>query len=121
MESLAAMLICGSFGFAQDDKCKASFDWINYMAKCQLTNNIRKLRFENGEITQQALADMAGVTRQTIIATEQGKYTPSLTLAFKIADVFELYVEDVFSFESDDEEPLKRTIADLKEIRNPKS
>ncbi len=88
------------------------------MAKSALTNNIRKLRFEHGEMTQQGLADMAGVTRQTIIAVEQGKYTPSLTLALKISEVFDLYVEDVFSFESDDEGPLKREIGDLKEIRD---
>ncbi len=74
------------------------------MGKSQLTNNIRKLRFEHGEMTQQSLADLAGVTRQTIIATEQGKYTPSLTLAFKIAEAFELCVEDIFSFEVEEGE-----------------
>lgn len=73
------------------------------MTKDRLTNNIRKLRFENGEMTQQSLADMAGVTRQTIIAVEQGKYTPSLTLAFKIAAAFSLRVEDVFIFQGDNE------------------
>ncbi|MBW8016303.1 MAG: helix-turn-helix transcriptional regulator [Planctomycetes bacterium] len=64
-----------------------------------LSNNIRRLRFEHGEMTQQKLADIAGVTRQTIIAVEQGKYTPSLTLAFKISAAFNLRVEDVFLFE----------------------
>lgn len=69
------------------------------MAKSGLSNNIRKFRFEHGEMTQQKLADIAGVTRQTIIAVEQGKYTPSLTLAFKISAAFKLKVEDVFLFE----------------------
>jgi putative transcriptional regulator len=64
-----------------------------------LSNNIRRLRFEHGEMTQQKLADIAGVTRQTIIAVEQGKYTPSLTLAFKISAAFNLKVENVFIFE----------------------
>lgn len=69
------------------------------MGKSELGNNIRRLRFEHGEMTQQKLADIAGVTRQTIIAVEQGKYTPSLTLAFKISAAFDLKVEDVFIFE----------------------
>jgi putative transcriptional regulator len=66
-----------------------------------LTNNIRRLRFDNGEMTQQALADKAGVTRQTIIAIEQGKYAPSLPLAFRIAKAFGVKVEDVFKYEKD--------------------
>ena len=61
-----------------------------------LTNNIRRLRFDNNEMTQQALADKAGVTRQTIIAIEQGKYAPSLPLAFRIARAFGKNVEEVF-------------------------
>ena len=64
-----------------------------------LTNNVRRLRFDNGEMTQQQLADKAGVTRQTIIAIESGKYAPSLPLAFRIAKVFELGVEDIFKYE----------------------
>jgi putative transcriptional regulator len=64
-----------------------------------LTNQIRRLRFDNGEITQQALADKVGVTRQTIIAIEQGGYTPSLTLAMKIAHTFNKTVEEVFQLE----------------------
>jgi putative transcriptional regulator len=63
-----------------------------------LKNNIRRLRFECGEITQQELADKAGVTRQTIIAIEQGKYAPSLPLAFRIARAFGVKIEDVFQF-----------------------
>lgn len=64
-------------------------------------NRIRRLRFEHGEMTQQELARKAGVTRQTIIATEQAKYCPSLGLAFRIARAFGLGVEDVFSYEHD--------------------
>ena len=71
------------------------------MAKSEVTNQIRRLRFENGEMTQQQLADSAGVTRQTIIAIEAGKYAPSLTLAFKIAQVFAVPLEDVFQYEQD--------------------
>ena len=66
------------------------------MAETEITNQIRRLRFENGEMTQQQLADKAGVTRQTILAIEAGKYAPSLTLAFKIAKVFGVGIEDVF-------------------------
>ena len=71
------------------------------MSKSNLTNNIRKLRFENGQITQQELADKAGVTRQTIIAIEAGKYAPSLPLAFKIARTFGISIEDVFQYENE--------------------
>lgn len=65
----------------------------------ELKNNIRRLRFENGEMTQQRLADLAGVTRQTIIAIESGKYAPSLPLAFRIARAFGVSVEAVFQYE----------------------
>ena len=64
----------------------------------ELKNNIRRLRFEKGEMTQQQLADLAGVTRQTIIAMEQGKYAPSLPLAFRIAKAFGVGIEQVFEF-----------------------
>ena len=63
-----------------------------------LQNRIRRLRFDNGEMTQQQLAERVGVTRQTIIAVEQGKYSPSLPLAFKIARTFGLRIEDVFEY-----------------------
>ena len=72
------------------------------MAKSELTNNIRRLRFENGEMTQQQLAEKTGVTRQTIIAIEAGKYSPSLPLAFRIARTFGLPVEEVFQYEDDE-------------------
>ena len=65
----------------------------------ELKNQIRRLRFEKGEMTQQQLADLVGVTRQTIIAIEQGKYAPSLPLAFQIARAFGVPLESVFQFE----------------------
>ena len=68
-----------------------------------VTNRIRRLRFEHGEMTQQQLAEAAGCTRQTIIALEQGGYVPSLALAFRVARAFGLGVEDVFEFVSDGE------------------
>jgi putative transcriptional regulator len=64
--------------------------------KGPLRNQIRRFRFEHGEMTQQALAQQVGVTRQTIIALEAGKYVPSLLLAFQIARVFGVRVDDVF-------------------------
>ena len=64
-----------------------------------LTNRIRKLRFDNGEMTQQALAEKICVTRQTIIALEAGKYVPSLLLAMRLATAFGVRVEDVFQYE----------------------
>lgn len=69
------------------------------MSKCIIHNNIRKLRFHADEMTQQELADKTGVTRQTIVAIENGKYFPTLELAFRIAIVFELPLQEVFSFE----------------------
>lgn len=64
-----------------------------------LTNNIRTLRFHKNELTQEQLAQAVGVARQTIIAIEQGKYAPSLELAFKIALVFEVPLTEVFGYE----------------------
>jgi putative transcriptional regulator len=64
-----------------------------------LKNQIRRLRFEHGEMTQQALADQAGVTRQTIIALEAGKYSPSLLLAFRLARAFGVAIEGVFQYD----------------------
>jgi len=65
----------------------------------EIVNLIRRLRFDNDEMTQEALAVRVGVTRQTIIALEAGKYTPSLALAFRIARAFNKRVEDVFQYE----------------------
>ena len=69
------------------------------MGRDKLNNKIRRLRFDAGEMTQQQLADKVGVTRQTIIATEQGRYAPSLPLAIKIARAFGKTVEEVFQLE----------------------
>ena len=70
------------------------------MKNSQISNQIRRLRFENGEMTQQKLADKVGVTRQTILAIEAGKYAPSLPLAFRISRAFGLPVEEVFHYNS---------------------
>lgn len=66
------------------------------MPKVEIGNQVRRLRFEHGEMTQQQLADRAFCTRQTIIALEQGRYLPSLVLAFRIARVFGVPIEGVF-------------------------
>lgn len=71
------------------------------MEKGVIHNNIRKLRFYNNEMTQQQLADQVGVTRQTILAVEAGKYSPSLELAFKIAAVFKVPLEEVFYYSAE--------------------
>ena len=63
-----------------------------------VTNSIRSLRFAHGEMTQADLADRVGMTRQTIIAIEQGKYSPSLETAFQIARVFRLPLDEVFKY-----------------------
>lgn len=70
------------------------------MSKQKVKNNIRTLRFMNGEMTQQQLAETVGVSRQTIVAIEKEKYSPSLELAFKIAQTFKVPLEEVFSYES---------------------
>ena len=67
------------------------------MAKT-IQNNIRRLRFDDKEMTQQELADRIGVTRQTVNAIELGKYSPSLEVAFRIADVFGVTLDKVFQF-----------------------
>jgi putative transcriptional regulator len=68
------------------------------MGSDRLSNNVRRLRFDNDEMTQQQLAGKVGVTRQTIIAIESGRYSPSLPLAFKLARAFGVSIEDVFEF-----------------------
>ena len=73
------------------------------MGKRRLNNNIRTLRFFRDEMTQQQLAEKVGVTRQTIIAVEQGKYSPSLELAFRLALVFGVPLEELFSYDLEDE------------------
>ena len=78
------------------------------MRKVLISNRIRELRFRAGEMTQQALADSVGITRQTIIALEQGKYYPSLELAFLIAETFGVELQEV-SQHQNDSGPLKRS------------
>lgn len=70
------------------------------MTKTAITNKIRRLRFDHGEMTQQALAERVGVTRQTVNAIELGKYSPSLEVAFRIAVAFGVGIEEVFSYET---------------------
>jgi putative transcriptional regulator len=73
------------------------------VSKLPISNNIRRLRFDHDEMTQQALADKVGVTRQTINAIEAAKYSPTLELAFKIADVFSEPLESIFFWEPEEE------------------
>jgi putative transcriptional regulator len=73
------------------------------MGNSNVTNNIRRLRFDYGEMTQQELADKAEVTRQTIVAIENAKYSPSLELAFRIARAFGVGIEEVFSYQPEKE------------------
>ena len=68
------------------------------MAPTSVTNSIRQLRFAHGEMTQQELGERVGVTRQTINAIEAGKYSPSLEVAFRMAEVFGVRVDQVFHY-----------------------
>ena len=79
-----------------------------------ITNNIRKLRFFADEMTQQELADSTGVTRQTIVAIENGKYFPSLELAFRMAYVFKVSLNEVFSYNAEND-------PEFKKMKNPKT
>jgi putative transcriptional regulator len=74
-----------------------------------VTNSIRQLRFARGEMTQADLADRIGVTRQTVIAIEQGKYSPSLEMAFQIARAFGMGLDDVFHYPEAETSPDKET------------
>ena len=71
------------------------------MPKAEISNQIRRLRFEHGEMTQRELAAKVGCTRQTILLLERGRYSPSLALAFRIARTFSLTVDEVFRFEGE--------------------
>ena len=71
------------------------------MAHDELKNQIRRLRFDHDQMTQQQLADRVGVTRQTIIAIEAGKYAPSLPLAFRLARTFGVPIEQVFEYHNE--------------------
>ena len=70
----------------------------------RVTNEIRSLRFRAGEMTQAELAERLGVTRQTVIAIELGRYSPSLEMAFQIARVFGVPLDDVFQYPASDSE-----------------
>lgn len=71
------------------------------MNEIPIANNLRRLRFEHGEMTQEALARAVGITRQTIIALEAGRYAPSLELAMRLARVFGVRVDEVFFWRAD--------------------
>ena len=77
------------------------------MVETSIQNRIRRLRFDHGEMTQQDLAERVGVTRQTINAIELGKYSPSLEVAFRIARVFGVPLEDVFSYPDGNDAPIR--------------
>jgi len=68
------------------------------MPKAEIVNGIRKLRFEHDEMTQQGLADKVGCSRQTIVLLEQGRYSPSLALAFRIAQAFGRTIDEIFEY-----------------------
>jgi putative transcriptional regulator len=72
------------------------------MSKGKIRNNVRKLRFNSSEMTQQELAEKVGVTRQTVIAIEGDKYSPSLEVAFRIAHAFGVPLDEVFQYEATD-------------------
>jgi putative transcriptional regulator len=74
------------------------------LKKIKITNHIRKLRFFANEMTQQQLAEKVGASRQTIVSVEAGKYTPSLELAFRIADAFNVKIGEVFEVEAEGKE-----------------
>ena len=82
------------------------------MAKFKIINNIRRFRFDRDEMTQKELANQAGVTRQTIMAIEAGKYSPSLELAFHIADAFGVKIGEVFGYEVEKEKKKSEHIKD---------
>ncbi len=69
----------------------------------RVTNSIRALRFATGEMTQADLAERIGVTRQTVIAIEQGRYSPSLEMAFQIAQVFGVGLDAIFSYDTEEQ------------------
>lgn len=68
----------------------------------RISNEIRRLRFEHNEMTQQELADAIGLTRQTVIAIEKNRYSPTLEAAFKIAEVFNVGLNEVFQYRTEE-------------------
>lgn len=77
------------------------------MARTPIQNRIRRLRFDADEMTQAELAKRVGVTRQTVLAIEKGKYSPSLEVAFKIAAALGVPLDEVFQYEPEEEKPEK--------------
>jgi putative transcriptional regulator len=77
------------------------------MAGRSIQNNLRRLRFNAGEMTQQEVADKVAVSRQTIVAIEKGNYSPSLELAFRIAHLFKTPLEEVFTYDPEKDTGLK--------------
>ena len=86
--------------------------------KVFISNNIRRLRFFAGEMTQQELADKTGVTRQTIVAIENGKYFPSLELAFRIAHTFRVQLSEVFTYYPEHDPVHKKVVS--KQVKKEK-
>ncbi len=84
------------------------------MSELQIGSNLRRLRFEHGEISQAALADIVGVTRQTIVALETGRYAPSLELAMRLATVFGVRVDEVFHWVNADAARARYALGDKK-------
>ena len=78
------------------------------MGKSIINNNIRRLRFNADEMTQQQLADEVGVSRQTIVAIEKGNYSPSLELAFRFSHIFKTPLEEIFSYDPGDNSPKQK-------------
>lgn len=78
------------------------------MKKLIINNNVRKCRFHKDEMTQLELANKLGVSRQTIVAIEKGKYSPSLELAFKLATVFDMKIDELF-FVGEENENIQQT------------
>lgn len=69
------------------------------LMKLNIQSNVRKLRFNHNEMTQQSLAEAIGVSRQTVVAIEKGKYSPSLELAFRLSEIFQVSIEEIFYVE----------------------
>lgn len=82
------------------------------MTKTRVTNRIRELRFHAGEMTQQELAERIGVSRQTVVAIEKARYSPTLELAFRIARVFGVPLDQVFRYAAEEESDAEAAIRD---------
>jgi putative transcriptional regulator len=96
-------VVCGGGSEDRDAVGVAPDGRVGMKAKMKIENRVRRLRFDHGEMTQQALAEKVGATRQTVLAIEAGKYAPSLELAFRIADAFGVGVQEVFQREYEEQ------------------